>query len=106
MTDKERRFWEAVGFEDTFEGDTGAYYWKAPNGDAGADLPDINSLDDLFRWAVETNEYITEVSFVKGECQIVTRGLNGKGVEFFVGKAKTPAQALYEALYLALEVEG
>ena len=46
-----KEFWEWCGFKDTFEGDTGAYYWKAPNGDAGVDLPPID-LNNLFKYAV------------------------------------------------------
>lgn len=47
-----KEFWEWCGFVDTFEGDTGAYYWTAPNdGGYGVDLPPID-LNNLFRWAV------------------------------------------------------
>ena len=46
----EQWFWEKCGLVDTFEGDTGAHYWKAPNGDAGVDLPPID-LNNLFKYA-------------------------------------------------------
>ena len=74
--EKLKRFWEWCGFEDIFEGDTGAYYWRAPNGDAGADLPPTD-LNNLFKYAVpraiekimakdgDSSDYAYEILFNK-----------------------------------------
>ena len=56
-----KEFWERCGFEDVFESETGSCYWKAPNGDAGVDLPPLN-LDNLFKYAV-ANKKNTYMSF-------------------------------------------
>ena len=103
-----KEFWEWCGFKQIERdrvkfslgsGDIYRLVWIHPTGLYEEDnLPPID-LNNLFKYAVQPNEYITEVSFVKGECQIATRGLNNKGVQYFVGRDEDPALALFWAIW-------
>jgi len=118
MTDKERRFWEKCGFtvKDT-KIDTTVYgeshpeniitepMLYSPNGEL-AD-PDINSLDDLMKYAVPKVTKKNTVRLTIGSkgtyCYIIPYGEDCSTAK---AQADTPAQALYETLCKALEVEG
>jgi len=107
MTDRIRRFWEKIGFRTQgyadFPGVVRTHYWVDPNG-TPTDLPDINSLDDLFKWAVpkviKNHSKIFKVDEAYSRREIFRWWLEKveAGLPF--------TQALFEALYLALEVEG
>ena len=107
--EQEQTFWEWCGFRRYEDNDghwKGCFYWHNPPNTAewGATwLPDID-LNNLFKWVIDPNEYITEVSFVKGECQIATRGLNNKGVQYFIGKDEDRALALFWAIDKVKEI--
>jgi len=106
MTDKKRRFWEAC---DLILTSKGLLYGDAQvvesDGHIAIRLPDINSLDDLFRYAVPKLGYYADITFRQrddGYTCVITIGHEGTTH----GNAETPAQSLYEALCKALEVEG
>ena len=92
-----KEFWEWFGFVDTFEGDTGAYYWKAPNGDAGIDLPPLD-LNNLFKYAVPKLRELHFIEFqwweVEG-CHVKVYVLDNS----FSGQDGNPALALFWAIW-------
>jgi len=109
MTDKERRFWEKCGFRQVkgiwqtpvvdFKYSDSLYRYECPEG-----LPDINSLDDLMKYGWD--KAIDTICHKKNWHEFTARSwLMHIWADFWNGD-KTPAQALFEALCLALEVEG
>jgi len=116
MTDKERRFWEKCGFkilpEKTWQQGfrkgsrtRGRYIrYLDPNGRELCLLPNVNSLDDLMKygWPVAEKKITKDTGLQPHQAK---RALVIRWMERWVGD-KPPAQALYEALCQALEVEG
>ena len=99
-----KELWKWCGFE--FRKDWSEHQpYKDPDGVILQHDTPID-LNNLFKWGIDPNEYITEVSFVKGECQIATRGLNNKGVQYFTGKDEDRALALFWAIDKVREAEN
>jgi hypothetical protein len=103
MTDKERRFWEACGFV-YFHSNSG-WVWVYPDGQTqNIHLPNINSLDDLIKygWDKTVEKIVKDTGLQPHQAK---QALVIRWMERWVGD-KPPAAALFEALCLALEVEG
>jgi hypothetical protein len=113
MTDKERRFWEACGFKFAQPVEGGAYDVLYPDGTLtlcpSECLPDINSLDDLMKYAVpkvsDNHQELTVIKLIPTLSSGWASSIDIQGQPKARAFGKTPALALYEALCKSLEVE-
>jgi hypothetical protein len=125
MTDRIRRFWEKCGWRSIKHKDCYAplteygkahpedicHYEYGNTNEAHSELPDINSLDDLFRYAVPViNKKGFDIYLFSDDeyyfAYLVTNDLDHKCCFDSIIGTENPTQALYEALCKALEVEG
>jgi hypothetical protein len=105
MTDKERGFWEACGFV-YFHSNSG-WVWVYPDGQTqNIHLPSINSLDDLMKYALPHYLKVMEENHPTWDEAGILGHLFKAWLRYKKRTGYSLDASLYEALCLALEVEG
>jgi hypothetical protein len=114
MTDRIRRFWETVGLTVDYSERWHCYYVYSPEGQELSSLGTFTDLNSLFKWAVpKLNEKGWGVNLMQAmgnkywKCVLWEWGNPFTSpLDNIRQDGETPAAALFEALCLALEVEG